>query len=258
MKNINQYIIEKLKVTKNTDLHICKVELDHFIPWIYDMPYYRISDLVPDDLIFPGVPFKDTMQKYFNNDPEKLYTFFLNQVKRNPIIDVESIEDYPGTWEFEFTLDDITFKTHKKYKYPLDEWKKRDQTDTSLNFYVNESKINEKLKVTKGSNRTGDELFSDVIDALKYHLEDELDVKSLKLNGEYMHDHSHRISSVDNIYYINLHKSGKEYMVATLDDGVYVKIDSFKTFKESIFSQTGESPEEVLNNILDLLNNEGI
>ena len=47
-------------------------------------------------------------------------------------------------------------------------------------------------------------------------------------------------------------------MVATLDDGVYIKIDSFKTFKESIFSQTGESPEEVLNNILDLLNNEGI
>ena len=118
--------------------------------------------------------------------------------------------------------------------------------------------IIEKLKVTKGSNRTGDELFSDVIDALKYHLEDELDVKSLKLNGEYMHDHSHRIRSVDNICYIILRKSGKEYMVATLDDGVHIKIDSFKTFKESIFSRTGESSEEILNNILDLLNNEGI
>lgn len=260
MKKINQYIIEKLKVTKNAGLHKCKVELDHFIPWIYDMVYYRISDLVPDDLIFPGVPFKDIMQKYFNNDPEKLYTFFLNQVKTNPIIDVESTEDYPGAWEFEFTLDDITFKTHKKYLYPLDEWKKRYPTDTSLNFYVNESKIDEKLKVTKGSNsnRTGDELFSDVIDALKYHLEDELDVKSLKLNGEYMHNHSHRIRSIDNIYYIILRKSGKEYMVATLDDGVYVKIDSFKTFKESVFSQTGESSEEILNNILELLNNEGI
>ena len=163
MKKINQYILEKLKVTKNTDLHICKVELDHFIPWIYDMPYYRIRDLVPDDLTFPGVPFKDTMQKYFNNDPNKLYAFFLNQVKMNPIIDVESIEDYPGAWEFEFTLDDITFKTHKKYFYPLDEWKKRYPTDTSLNFYVNESKIDEKLKVTKGNNRTGDELFSGII-----------------------------------------------------------------------------------------------
>ena len=258
MKAFNQYIIEKLKVTKNTDLHICKVELDRFIPWIYKMLYYSISDLVPNDLIFPGVPFKDIMQKHFNNDPKKLYEFFVNQVKTNPIIEVESIEDYPGAWEYEFTLDDITFKTHKKYKYPLDEWKKRDQTDTSLNFYVNESKINEKLKVTKGSNRTGDELFSDVIDALKYHLEDELDVKSLKLNGEYMRNHSHRIRSIDNICYINLRKSGKEYMVATLDDGVYVKIDSFKTFKESVFSQIGESPEEVLNNILELLNNEGI
>ena len=258
MKKIDQYIIEKLKVTKNTDLHICKVELDHFIPWIYDMPYYRISDLVPDDLTFPGVPFKDIMQKYFNNDPEKLYTFFLSQLKTNPIIDVESIEDYPGAWEFEFTLDDITFKTHKKYFYPLDEWKKRYPTDTSLNFYVNESKIDEKLKVTKGGNKTGDELFDDVIDALKYYPEVELDVKSLKLNGEYMHEHSHRIGSVDNIYYIMLHKSGKEYMGATLDDGVYIKIDSFKTFKESVFSQTGESSEEILKNILELLNNEGI
>lgn len=257
MKAFNQYIIEKLKVTNNAGLHICKVELDHFIPWIYKLPYYRISYLVPDDLIYTGVPFKDTMQKHFNNDPEKLYAFFLNHVKTNPIIEVESIEDYPGVWEFEFTLDDITFKTNAKYKYPLDEWKKRYPTDTSLNFYVNESKIDEKLKVTKGSNsnRTGDELFSDVIDALKYHLEDELDVKSLKLNGEYMHNHSHRIRSIDNIRYIILRKSGKEYMVATLDDGVYIKIDSFKTFKESIFSQTGESAEEVLNNILDLISN---
>ena len=118
--------------------------------------------------------------------------------------------------------------------------------------------IIEKLKVTKGNDKSGDELFSDVIDALKYHLEDELDVKSLKLNGEYMHNHSHRIRSIDNICYIILHKSGKEYMVATLDDGVYIKIDSFKTFNESIFSQTGESSEEILNNILELLNNEGI
>ena len=258
MKTFKQHILEKLRVTKNTNIHICKVEIDHFIPWLYKLPYHRISTLIPDDLIFPGVPFKDTMQKYFNNDPKKLYTFFDNQVKKNPIIDVESIEDYPGAWEFEFTIDNITFKTNSKYKYPHDEWKKRYPTDTALNFYVNESKIDEKLKVTKGSNRTGDELFSDVIDALKYHLEDKLDVKSLKLNGEYMHNHSHRIGSIDNICYINLRKSGKEYMVATLDNGVYIKIDSFKTFKESVFSQIGESPEEVLNNILDLLNNEGI
>ena len=114
--------------------------------------------------------------------------------------------------------------------------------------------IIEKLKVTKGSYKTGDELFEFVMYGLKHYPKDELDVKSLKLNGEYMHDHSHRISSVDNIYYINLHKSGKEYMVATLDDGVYAKIDSFKTFSELISSQTKESPEEILTNILDLLN----
>ena len=40
--------------------------------------------------------------------------------------------------------------------------------------------ILEKLKVTKGNNKTGDELFSDVIDALK-HYGGGLDVKPLKL-----------------------------------------------------------------------------
>ena len=257
MKTFKQHILEKLRVTKNTDLHICKVELDHFIPWLYKLPYRRINALIPDDLIFPGVPFKDTMQKYFNNDPKKLYTFFDNQVKKNPIIDVESIEDYPGAWEFEFTLDNITFKTNAKYKYPLDKWETKYPTDTSLNFFVDESKIDEKLKITKDSYKTGDELFANVIDALKYY-GDELDVKPLKLNGAYMHNHSHRIGSIDNIYYIILRKSSKEYMVATLDDGVYIKIDSFKTFKESVFSQIGESSEEILNNILELLNNESI
>lgn len=259
MKKINQYIIEKLKVTKNAGLHKCKVELDHFIPWIYDMAYYRISDLVPDDLIFPGVPFKDIMQKYFNNDPEKLYTFFLNQVKTNPIIDAESTEDYPGAWEFEFTLDDITFTTHKKYLYPLDEWKKRYPTDTSLNFYVNESKIDEKLKVTKGGNKTVEDLFTNVIDTLDSYMDNggELDVKQLKLLSSYMHDHSQKTNAVDYVYYHVL-SSGKPCMIAVLDNRVLIRIDDFKSFNELVFSQTGESSEEILNNILELLNNEGI
>ena len=136
MKKINQYIIEKLKVTIDMDLHICKVELDKFIPWIYGMSYYCVDDLSPDDLTDIDAPFKDTLKKDFNNDPDKLYTFFVRQANKNPIISVESTEDYPGAWEFEFTLDGITFKTHKKYKWPLDEWKKKNPSDNSLNFYV--------------------------------------------------------------------------------------------------------------------------
>ena len=61
--------------------------------------------------------------------------------------------------------------------------------------------IIEKLKVTKGSYITGDELFEFVMYGLKHYPEDELDVKSLKINAEYMHGHSHRIGSVDYIYY---------------------------------------------------------
>lgn len=255
MKNFKDILLEKLKVTKNIDLHICKVELDHFIPWVYGMPYYRISDLVPDDLIFLGAPFKDTMQKDFNNDPEKLYAFFLNHVKTNPIIEVESIEDYPGVWEFEFTLDGITFKTHKKYEWPLDELKSKYPTDTTLNFYINESKINEKLKITKGSNKTGEELFTNVIDALKDYPKDEVDVESLNLTCSYMHDKMSMRRPVDNIFFhIDWTKNGTKMMVVVLDNGVMVRIDSFKTFNELVLSETGESSEEILNNILDLLN----
>ena len=254
MKNFKDILLEKLKVTKNIDLHICKVELDHFIPWVYGMPYYRISDLVPDDLIFLGAPFKDTMQKDFNNDPKKLYTFFLDQVKKNPIIEVESIEDYPGVWEFEFTLDGIIFKTHKKYEWPLDEWKKKYPTDTSLNFYVNESKINEKLKVTKGSNRTGDELFSNTIDALK-HYGDRLDVKSLKLICyQFKEDYSFKKRSIDNIYYSYTPKSNREWMMVTFNNDSSIRIDDFEAFHNTVLSENKESSEEILNNILDLLN----
>ena len=254
MKTFKQHILEKLRVTKNTDIHICKVELDHFIPWLYKLPYHRISALIPDDLIFPGVPFKDTMQKYFNNDPKKLYTFFDNQVKKNPIIYVESIEDYPGVWEFEFTLDNITFKTNTKYKYPLDEWETKYPTDTSLNFFVDESKIDEKLKITKDSYRTGDELFSDVINALKHYPELELDVKPLKLICyQYKEDYSFKTRSIYNIHYKNDPKSKREWMIVTFDNGSSIRIDDFEAFDNTVLSETKESSEEILNNILYLI-----
>ena len=42
-------------------------------------------------------------------------------------------------------------------------------------------------------------------------------------------------------------------MVLTLYNGVYMKIDKFETFNELVSSQTKESSEEILNNILYLL-----
>ena len=116
--------------------------------------------------------------------------------------------------------------------------------------------IIEKLKVTKDSYEADDELFAKVIDALK-HYRDELDVKSLKLICAYTYSNSQKItSSVKSIYYWynNLYTPNKEYMVLTLDNGVYMKIDKFKTFNELLSSQTKESSEEILTNILDLLN----
>ena len=119
--------------------------------------------------------------------------------------------------------------------------------------------IIEKLKVTKDSYEADDALFAKVIDALKHygdHYGDELDVKSLKLICAYTYSNSKKITnSVKNIYYYNdLYIPNKEYMVLTLYNGVYMKIGKFETFNELVSSQTKESSEEILNNILDLLN----
>ena len=115
--------------------------------------------------------------------------------------------------------------------------------------------ILEKLKVTKGNNKTGDELFSDVIDTLK-HYEDELDVKSLKLICyQFKEDYSFKKRSIDNIYYSYTPKSNREWMMATFDNGSSITIDAFEAFHNTVLSETKESSEEILNNILDLMNN---
>ena len=115
--------------------------------------------------------------------------------------------------------------------------------------------IIEKLKVTKSNNKTGDELFSDVIDALK-HYGDGLDVKSLKLICyQFKEDYSFKKRSIDNIYYSYTPKSNREWMIVTFDNGSSIRIDDFNAFRLSVLSETEESPEEVLNNILDLISN---
>ena len=116
--------------------------------------------------------------------------------------------------------------------------------------------IIEKLKVKKDSYIADDELFANVIDALKHYPDGDLDVKKLKLICAYTYSNSKKITgSVKSIYYWynNLYTPNKEYMVLTLDNGVYMKIDKFETFNELVSSQTKESSEEILNNILDLL-----
>ena len=117
--------------------------------------------------------------------------------------------------------------------------------------------IIEKLKVTKDSYVADDELFANVIDTLKHYPDGDLDVKKLKLICAYTYSNSQKLtSSVKTIYYWynTLYTPNKEYMVLTLDNGVYMKIDKFETFNELVSSQTKESSEEILNNILDLLN----
>ena len=113
--------------------------------------------------------------------------------------------------------------------------------------------IIEKLKVTKSNNKNGDELFSDVIDALK-HYGGGLDVKPLKLiSYQYKEDYSFKKRSIDNIYYSYTSKTKKNWMLVMFDNGSSIRIDDFDAFHNTASSETKESSEEILNNILDLL-----
>ena len=114
--------------------------------------------------------------------------------------------------------------------------------------------IIEKLKVAKNSYVADDELFANVIDALK-HYGDELDVKPLKLICyQFKEDYSFKKRSIDNIYYSNTPKSNREWMMVMFDNGSTIRIDDFEAFHNTVLSETKESPEEILTNILDLLN----
>ena len=115
--------------------------------------------------------------------------------------------------------------------------------------------IIEKLKVTKGNDNSGDELFSDVIDALK-HYGGGLDVKPLKLICyQFKEDYSSKKRSIDNIYYSYTSKTKKNWMLVMFDNGSSIRIDDFEAFHNTVLSETKESSEEILNNILELINN---
>ena len=113
----------------------------------------------------------------------------------------------------------------------------------------------EKLKISVNNASTTDlyELFNKVLRTLWDF--GELDVKPLQLMCSYMHDNSHKIRSIDHIYYSNAPKSKKEWMMATLDNDVSVRIDDFNMFHSLVFSKNDEPAEEILNKILHLMSN---
>jgi hypothetical protein len=112
--------------------------------------------------------------------------------------------------------------------------------------------ILEKLKVSTKNSIDPQELFASVLDLLWHY--GELDVKPLRLMCSYMHDNSHRIRSIDHIYYSSAPKSKKEWMMVTLDNDVSIRINDFNEFNSIVFSKTDEPSEEILNNILNIMN----
>ena len=62
------------------------------------------------------------------------------------------------------------------------------------------------------------------------------------------------LKKIDNIYYSYTPKSNREWMMVMFDNGSSIRIDDFESFHNTVLSETKESSEEILNNILDLLN----
>ena len=83
--------------------------------------------------------------------------------------------------------------------------------------------IIEKLKVAKNSYVADDELFANVIDALKHYPDGDLSVKELKLICVYTYSNSQKItSSVKSIYYWynNLYTPNKDLYGKTVSDSI--------------------------------------
>ena len=68
--------------------------------------------------------------------------------------------------------------------------------------------VNEKLKISTKSSIDPHELFATVLNLLWHY--GELDVKPLQLMCSYMYNNSHKIRSIDHIYYSNAPKSKKD------------------------------------------------
>lgn len=102
MKSINEFIIEKLKVTKTKSIDCT---LEEFLVWYYFDNTETIKDLTFDT--FCNVDFEpEVLKVYFDNNEKKLYDFLMDHLDDEiELYDVEK-EDYTY---YRFFIDNISF-----------------------------------------------------------------------------------------------------------------------------------------------------
>ena len=102
MKNLEGFVIEKLKVpAKNYNMF--QIELGNFITWyMYDTPDWEVSDLKYVEFA------NDTVLKYFNGSYDKLYDF-INKHYKDVIYVSEKKIPYNERYIYSFKVDEIPF-----------------------------------------------------------------------------------------------------------------------------------------------------
>ena len=132
MKNLEEFVIEKLKVSAK-NYNMFQIELGNFITWyMYDTPDWEVSDLKYVEFA------NDTVLKYFNGSYDKLYDFIQKHYKDVIYVSEKKIP-YNERYIYSFKVDEIPFNVEAFV-----------EDDSEL--LSNQSRILiEKLKVSKNS-----------------------------------------------------------------------------------------------------------
>lgn len=104
MKSINEFIIEKLKVTKTKSIDCT---LEEFLIWYYFDNTKTIKDLTFDEFCCVDFDESKVLEVYFDNNEKKLYDFLMDHLDDE--IELYNVEEAGYTY-YRFFIDNISFK----------------------------------------------------------------------------------------------------------------------------------------------------
>lgn len=115
MKSINEFIIEKLKVSSNVNHGDCTVQ--EFLEWYYFGYTKSIDALTFDE--FTVVDFDpEACEVYFGNNEQKMYDFLMDNLDVE--IELHKVDDGEYTY-YKFFIDNVEFTA----EYFEDEFEKK-------------------------------------------------------------------------------------------------------------------------------------
>ena len=115
MKTINEFIIEKLKVTKSKP---GDCTLEEFLVWYYYDNTQPIEDLQFDEFCCSDFE-PSVLEVYFDNNEKKFYDFLMDHLDDE--LELQSVKDGDYTY-YKFFIDNVIF--YVEYDHNKKFWKK--------------------------------------------------------------------------------------------------------------------------------------